>query len=113
MRRSVSWQGSGTEGTGRCSLICPNHNGDCSFETILCRRDLQDPVPWDLARIVHEADLADDRYDAIEAPGPDIICRGLALSQPDDDVVITIGAALFDGLYRYGQLSLRNGRDPT
>jgi hypothetical protein len=29
-----------------------HHGGDCSFETILRRYKLQDPVLWDLARIV-------------------------------------------------------------
>ena len=40
-----------------------HHGGDCSFETILRRYELQDPVLWELAALVHEADLADDRYD--------------------------------------------------
>jgi hypothetical protein len=45
-----------------------HHGGDCSFETILCRYDLDDPVLWRLAAIVHEADLDDQRYHAPEAP---------------------------------------------
>jgi hypothetical protein len=53
-----------------------HHGGDCSFETILRRYQLDDPVLWDLARMVHEADLADDRYDAPEAPGLDVVLRG-------------------------------------
>src|SRR5262249_358412 len=44
-----------------------HHRGNCSFETFLERYELDDPVLWELARIVHEADLADDRYDAPEA----------------------------------------------
>ena len=50
-----------------------HHGGDCTFETILRRYELDDPVLWDLARIVHEADLADERYDAPEAPGLDVL----------------------------------------
>ena len=34
--------------------------------------ELDDPVLWDVARIVHEADLADDRFDAPEAAGLDV-----------------------------------------
>ncbi len=49
-----------------------HHCGDCSFETFLRRYELDDPVLWDLARIVHEADLADERYDAPEAAGFDV-----------------------------------------
>jgi hypothetical protein len=55
-----------------------HHGGDCSFETFLRRYELDDPVLWDLARIVHEADLADERYDAPEAAGLDVLIRGLS-----------------------------------
>jgi hypothetical protein len=53
-----------------------HHGGDCSFETILRRYQLDDPVLWDLARIVHEADLADDRYDAPKPPAWTWSCGG-------------------------------------
>ena len=56
-----------------------HHEGDCTFETMLRRYELDDPVLWDVARIVHEADLADDRFDAPEACGLDVICRGLSM----------------------------------
>ena len=45
-----------------------HHGGDCSFETFLRRHGLDDPALWAIGRIVHEADLADERYDAPEAP---------------------------------------------
>ena len=48
-----------------------HHGGDCSFETILRRYEITDPVLWRIAEIVHEADLDDERYDAPEAPGVD------------------------------------------
>ena len=34
-----------------------HHHGDCTFETILRRYDLTDPVLWRIAEVVHEADL--------------------------------------------------------
>jgi hypothetical protein len=34
-----------------------HHGGDCSFETFLRHYELADPVLWELAKIVHEADL--------------------------------------------------------
>ncbi len=76
-----------------------HHGGDCSFETILRHFGLDDPVLWDLARIVHEADLADDRFDEPAAPGLDVICRGLSLRgrrrpRPRGRV-----RSIFDGLY--------------
>jgi hypothetical protein len=77
-----------------------HHGGDCSFETILRHFDLNDPVLWDLARLVHEADLADDRYDEPGAPGLDVISRGLTLVL-DDVRVLEVSGAIFDGLYEH------------
>jgi hypothetical protein len=90
-----------------------HHGGACSFETILERYDLAgDPALVDIARIVHEADLADDRFDAPQAPGLDVICRGLAMLHDDDDVLAITGA-LFDGLYEHRRRALLVGHDPT
>jgi hypothetical protein len=88
-----------------------HHEGDCSFETILRRYGLEDPVLWDVARIVHEADLADDRYDAPEALGVDVICRGLSMVAGDDEILAVTGP-LFDGLYEYRRRALLLGREP-
>ena len=46
-----------------------HHGGDCSFETFLKHYQLEDPVLWGIARIVHEADLADEHYDALRGRG--------------------------------------------
>ena len=77
-----------------------HHGNDCTFETLLRRHDLLDPVLWRIAAIVHEADLEDDRYDAPEAAGLDVVLRGLSMTL-DDDQVLDHGAAIFDGLYAY------------
>src|SRR5437660_4275061 len=61
-----------------------HHGGDCSFETMLRHYGLDDPVLSDVARIVHEADLADERFDAPEAAGLDVLCRGLSMNRTDD-----------------------------
>jgi hypothetical protein len=89
-----------------------HHGGDCSFETILRRYELQDPVLWDLARIVHEADLADDRYDAPEAPGLDVVLRGLSMVASDQEVIALAGR-VFDGLYEHRRRALLLGKDPA
>lgn len=39
-----------------------HHGGECSFEAFLHRYELDDPVLWDIAWIVHEADLTDERH---------------------------------------------------
>jgi hypothetical protein len=89
-----------------------HHQGDCTFETMLRRYELDDPVLWDVARIIHEADLADERFDAPEAPGVDVICRGLSMVCDDNDVVALTGP-LFDGLYEYRRRALALGREPS
>jgi hypothetical protein len=89
-----------------------HHGEDCTFETMLRVYGLDDPVLWDVARIVHEADLADDRYDAPEAAGLDVVCRGLTLTLPDDQI-LAITHRLFDGVYEYRRRALLLGRDPS
>ena len=89
-----------------------HHAGDCSFETFLRRYELDDPVLWDLARIVHEADLQDERYDAPEAAGFDVALRGLSMVI-DDDRLLELTAPLFDGLYEFRQRALMLGREPA
>ena len=77
-----------------------HHGGDCSFETFLRRYEIDDPVLWDLARIVHEAELADERYDAPESAGLDVLIRGLSMTV-DDPRLLALTGPLFDGLYEF------------
>lgn len=79
-----------------------HHHGECSFEAVLRRYGLTDPVLSAIAQIVHEADLEDDRFDAPEAPGLDTLLRGLSMVRGDHDV-LAISAPLYDGLYAYLQ----------
>jgi hypothetical protein len=89
-----------------------HHGGDCSFETFLRRYELDDPVLWDIARIVHEADLDDERYDAPEAAGFDVALRGLSMVV-DDARLLELTAPLFDGLYEFRKRALMLGREPA
>jgi hypothetical protein len=78
-----------------------HHDGRCSFESILVRYDLDDPALERIGRVVHEADIGDERYDAPEAPGLDALLRGLALRAADDDEMIEMTQPLFDALYAH------------
>ncbi len=89
-----------------------HHGGECSFETMLRHFSLDDPVLWDVARIVHEADLADERYDAPEAVGLDVLVRGLSMVRHDEEV-LTVAGHLFDGLYEHRRRALLLGREPA
>ncbi|MGI5217675.1 chromate resistance protein ChrB domain-containing protein [Nocardia sp. CA-290969] len=88
-----------------------HHGGDCSFETILRRHDLTDPVLWRIAEIVHEADIDDERFDAPEAPGLDAVLRGLSMIG-DDTHTLTVSGPIFDGLYEYYRRETLLGRTP-
>jgi hypothetical protein len=89
-----------------------HHGGDCSFESILRRYNLDDPVLWRVAAIVHEADLDDQRYDAPEAPGLDLVLRGLSMTCGDDDI-LRITGPVFDGIYQFCRQAMLLGREPS
>lgn len=85
---------------------------DCTFETMLHRWQVTDPVLWRIAELIHEADLEDDRFDAPEAPGLDMIARGLSMTLEDDAVIAAMSPVL-DGLYTYLHRAVLWGRDPA
>lgn len=89
-----------------------HHGPDCTFETILRRYEIQDPVLWKLAEIIHEADIDDERFDAPAAPGLDIIIRGLSMTLNDEQTLAACGP-IMDGLYDYLKRSLILGREPA
>jgi hypothetical protein len=89
-----------------------HHGGDCSFETFLRRYELDDPVLWDIARIVHEADVDDGRYDVAEARGFDVALRGLSMVV-DDPHLLELTGPLFDGLYEFRSRALLLGKEPA
>ena len=65
-----------------------SHRGeDCSFETFLKEYELEDPVLGEIAEIVHDADLMDEKYARPESEGLDAIVRGMQLSLPDDQTL--------------------------
>jgi hypothetical protein len=89
-----------------------HHGSDCSFETILRRHDLTDPVLWRIAEAVHEADLDDERFDAPEAAGLDVVLRGLSMTGTDEQT-LAVSRSMFDGLYEYHRRRLLLGREPA
>jgi hypothetical protein len=88
------------------------HHGDCSFETFFRRYELSDPILWRIAEGVHEADVDDERYEAPEAPGLDMVLRGLSLVRSDDEL-IDVALVLFDGLYEYHRQAALLDREPS
>lgn len=82
----------------RCDLS--HHGDDVTFETILRRHDLADPVLWRLGQIIHQADVEDDVFDAPEAAGLDLIIRALGLTHSDEEVRL-LTSTILDSLEQY------------
>ena len=79
-----------------------SHRGeDCSFETFLKAYELEDRMLHEIAEIVHDADLMDEKYGRPESEGLDAIVRGMQLSLPDDLTLSGHTDVLYDGLYAY------------
>jgi hypothetical protein len=74
-----------------------HHNGACTFEVLLAHYGLTEPGLAALGRIVHEADIEDERYDAPEAAGLDAIIRGMGRGL-DDHALLAATAPIYDGL---------------
>lgn len=89
-----------------------HHGTDCTFETLLRRHEVADPVLWRIAEIIHEADLDDELYDAPEAPGLDTVLRGLSMVA-DDHTMLELTGPLFDGLYEFFRRALLTGTEPA
>lgn len=78
-----------------------HHGEDCSFETFLKEYSLEDPVLAEIAEIVHDADLMDDKYGRPESEGLDVAIRGIQLVLPDDQKLVQYTDVIFEGLYAY------------
>jgi hypothetical protein len=63
-------------------------------------------------RIIHEADLADERFDAPEARGLDVLIRGLSMTL-GDEALLEVTGPLLDGLYAFKQRAQMLGREPA
>ena len=77
------------------------HQGeDCTFETLIKRFGLTDnPALREMAEIVHDVDLKDDKFHRLEAAGLNMVVRGLGELMRDDRKLLRQSGALFDGLY--------------
>src|SRR5438093_3378615 len=76
-----------------------HHRGHCTFHTMLRAFELADSTLQRIARMVDEADVVQEVALEPVAPGLDLICRGLRLTSPDDQVALERGALIYDALY--------------
>jgi hypothetical protein len=79
-----------------------HRDGRCTFEVLIEDFDLAtDPALTRLARIVHAADVAEDRSSDDLGPGLEAIGAGGVLAEPDDQVLLEKGSFVYDALYAW------------
>ena len=76
-----------------------HRRGHSSFHTIVQEYGLDDPILRRIAQVVDEADVTQEVMVEPAAPGLDLICRGIRLTSPDDQVACERGALIYDALY--------------
>jgi hypothetical protein len=78
------------------------HRGeDCTFETMIKEFALiSDSGLRDVAEVVHDIDLKDNKFNRFEAAGVKAVIRGLADHLQNDRKLIQQVLPLFDGLYK-------------
>ena len=91
------------------------HQGeDCTFETLLKRFGLNDVKGLrELAQIVHDIDLKDDKFQRLEAAGVKALVDGLSEMIPDDRKRLQQASVIFDGLFRLLDKQTGNKKSKT
>lgn len=87
------------------------HQGeDCTFETLVKRFGLaDDDALVQIAEIVHDIDLKDDKFNRREAAGLNATVRGLAELLKNDRKLLQQCGVIFDGLYALLSMDARKG----
>jgi hypothetical protein len=77
-----------------------HHSEDCTFETMLKRFGLTDIKGLrEIAEIVHDIDLKDEKFHRLEATGLNTVINGLSEHLRDDRKLLQQASAIFDGLF--------------
>jgi hypothetical protein len=80
-----------------------HRDGLCSFEVLVDDYAIEDPALKLMARVVHGADVADDRNATPESPGLLAIADGFALLDVDDQTQLSLELPVYDALYAWAQ----------
>ena len=80
-----------------------HRDGKCSFETLVEEFHIADPAVAVLARVVHGADVAEDRDATPESPGLLAIADGFARLGIDDQRQLELELPVYDALYAWAQ----------
>jgi hypothetical protein len=78
-----------------------HRDGLCSFEVLLEEYKLDDPALHLLARIVHGADVADDRDATLQSRGLLAVAEGFHLLNLGDHRQLELSLPVYDALYAW------------
>jgi hypothetical protein len=87
-----------------------HRDGLCSFEVLLEEYRLTDPALDLLARIVHGADVAEDRDATPQSRGLLAIAEGFYLLELGDHRQLELSLPVYDALYAWCQEEVEQGR---
>jgi hypothetical protein len=86
-----------------------HRDGKCSFETLVEEYGITDPAILLLARIVHGADVSDERDVTPQSCGLEAIADGFALLELDDQRQLELELPVYDALYAWAQHEVAAG----
>lgn len=86
-----------------------HRDGLCSFEVLVEEYELDDPAVKLLARIVHGADVADDRDATPQSRGLLAVAEGFHLLELGDYRQLELSLPVYDALYAWCQHEVENG----
>lgn len=87
------------------------HHGDnCTFETLLRTFRIRDKALQQIAEIVHDIDLKDNKYQRSEASGIDTAIRSLSNYFNNDEKTFELSAVFFDSIYNYFINNIRRSK---
>jgi hypothetical protein len=79
-----------------------HRDGLCSFEVLVEEYTITDPAVHLLARIVHGADVSEDRNATPQSPGLQAVAEGFHYLVPDDDHrQLELEWPVYDALYQW------------
>ena len=90
-----------------------HRDGLCSFEVLVEEYKIEDPAIGLLSRIVHGADVSEDRDATPESAGLYAIAEGFALLGLADEDQLALELPVYDSLYAWCQRRVTASSDST
>jgi hypothetical protein len=87
-----------------------HRDGLCSFEVLVEEYEIEDPAVHALARIVHGADVAEDRDFTPESRGLLAVAEGFHLLELPDHRQLELSLPVYDALYAWCRREVEEGR---